>query len=214
MAIRLDLETVCNALPIWGVNGANTSLTQWANLSLSFSYSQYKKTIGCHIFSVITVPLPVQSINTSSTVFPENVHNNLADPGFNVSPEIILLLVAEIFNELICAPPTVMLGGLSWLYETAFSWIISGPMVANQQQSGSVLPVMSFIMTSTRMDVEKLRYGKHEDKASCEQHFQEIYQRQANGRFIVRLPFSLDLSCLERSMEASLSHFLSLERKL
>lgn len=112
MATQLNLETVCAVLSVCEVNGANTSSTRWANLSLISSNYRYEKIIGCHILPVITVSLPVQSINISRWIFLENVQNNSADPEFNVSSEIDLLLGAEIFYELIHAPPTMMPGGL------------------------------------------------------------------------------------------------------
>lgn len=211
---KLGLDVTRTMLPISGVNGVNTKFSQWVNVTISSFHSQYTNVIGCHVLPAVTLPLPAQSISTEKCEFPDAVKNSLADPGFNCTADVDLLLVAEIYYEVVWSQPTVMPGGLPWLYYTALGWIISGPIPTEHHHGASSQGIFCFLMTGAWLAVKGPRNSKYEDEVACEKHFQKTHSRQSDGRFIVSLPFRYSSESLGRSMEAALHRFLSLERKL
>jgi len=86
---------------------------------------------------VMFFPLLAQSINTENWEFPDAVKNSLADPGFNCTADVNLLLCSEIYYEVVWSQTTVMPGGLPWLYNTALGWIISGPIPTEYNHEAS-----------------------------------------------------------------------------
>lgn len=214
MARRLNLEITSASLPICGINGVNTQSSQWTKLSFYSVHSPYSKTIGCHILPAVTIPLPPQSFEISEWNLPDHVQSTLADPGFNVTSDVDLLIGAETYYELIRTQPLVMPGGLPWLYDTVLGWVISGPLPNDHYQRIPVSTMACTLSTSAWMCPSPARRTKHEEELACERHFQETHRRQVDGRFIVELPFRMDPNCLGRSMEQALSRFLSMERKL
>jgi len=116
---KLGLDITRTMLPISRVNGVNTRSSQWVNVTISSFHSQYTNAIGCHVLPAVTFSLPAQSINTENWEFPDAVKNFLADPGFNCTTDVDLLLGVETYYEVVWSQPTVMPGGLPWLYNTA-----------------------------------------------------------------------------------------------
>lgn len=211
---KLGLDVTRAMLPISGVNGVNTRSSQWVNVTISSFHSQYTNVIGCHVLPAVTFPLPAQPINTVSWEFPDAVKNSLADPGFNCTTDVDLLLGAEIYYEVVWSQPTVMPGGLPWLYNTAFGWIISGPIATEHNQEVSSQRTSCLLTAGIWLAVKEPRNSKYVDEVACELHFQKTHGRQSDGRFIVSLPFRDGSGSLGRSMESALHRFLSLERKL
>lgn len=109
---KLGVDVTRTMLPISGVNGVNTRSSQWVNVTISSSHSQYTNVIDFHVLPAITFPLPAQSIKTENWEFPDAVKISLADPGFNCTADVDLLLGAEIYYEKVWLQPTVMPGGL------------------------------------------------------------------------------------------------------
>lgn len=208
------LNLVCNKsnLPISAVNDTNIHASKWVKLVISSMHSNYRNSIGCHVLPTVTCPLPAQSINIDSWTFSDDVRNNLANPSFHKCSSVDMLLWAEIFYEVICSQPTVMPGGLPWLYNTTFGWIISGP-VSTAQCYDETRSTSCFLVTSAWLGESLLNSSKAEEEVRCEHNFKTTHQRQDDGRFIVSLPFRDDAESLGRSMELSLNRFLSLERK-
>lgn len=211
---KLGLDVTRTMLPISGVDSVNTKSSQWVNVTISSFHSQYTNVIGCHVLPAVTFPLPTQSISTERWDFPDAVKNSLADPGLNCTADVDLLLGAEIYYEVVWSQPTVMPGGLPWLYNTALGWIISGPIPTEHNHGASSQGISCFLTTGAGLAVKGPRSSKYEDEVACEQHFQKTHSRQSDGRFIVSLPFRDGSESLGRSMEAALHRFLSLERKL
>jgi len=211
---KLGLDVTRTMLPISGVNGVNTRSSQWVNVAISSFHSQYANVIGCHILPAVTFPLPAQSISTEKWEFPDAVKNSLADPSFNCSADVDLLLGADIYYEVVWSQPTVMPGGLPWLYNTALGWIILGPIPTEHDHEVSSQGISCFLTAGAWLAVKEPRSSKYEDEVACEQYFQKTHSRQSDGRYIVSLPFRDGSEPLGRSMEAALHWFLSLERKL
>ncbi|XP_050535031.1 uncharacterized protein LOC126902051 [Daktulosphaira vitifoliae] len=216
MARRLNLDVKNAMLPICGINGVNTRSSQWTNLSFFAVHSPFSKTIGCYILPAITVSLPSRSFDVSGWSLHDNVRNALADPEFNISSEVDLLLGAEIYYELIRSQPLVMPGGLPWLYDTALGWVISGPLSKNDDHSVVEVSTVCALGTTTAwMNSEPLiRQTKHEEELAFERYFQDTHSRLADGRFVVRLPFRKEPSVLGGSMNMALKRFLTLEKKM
>lgn len=71
----------------------------------------------------------------------------------------------------------MMAGGLTWLYETAFGWVLSC-LVATVQQCGEWNIVASESLTTSKwMNSSNLKRSKQEDEVKCEKHFQNTHRR-------------------------------------
>mgnify|MGYP005980598039 FL=1 len=148
---------------------------------------------------------------------------SLADPNFNKSTSIDLLIGAEHFWQIIGNEEINIFNKQVHLRETAFGWVVAGK-IANTCTQGFVGCTRKFgkdealnqqltkfwemeeqVTNTSTMSVEEL---------ACERHFYKTVRRDPSGRFVVRLPFKTDVSHLDRSDNIALKQFHSLENRL
>ena len=116
-----DTTTIIN-----GVSSVRTTSKHCVKLVLSSHNLQCKLDIKAVVVPTITPNLPAADIPTSAITVPINV--SLADPKFNISKPIDLLLGASVFYDMLI-PGQVQLGeGLPTLTNSKLGWLIAGPM--------------------------------------------------------------------------------------
>lgn len=120
----------------------------------------------------------------------------LADPDFNKPAKIDVILGGEVI-------PDFMIGGFikekkkngRMMQETEFGWIVTGPTenkyIANKT-------VHNFVVSSHDEQLEKfwhieeLQNNQHnftKEEEMCESIFASTHTREANGRYVIKLPF-------------------------
>lgn len=145
----------------------------------------------------------------------------LADPSFNKSARIDMILGADVFSEIILAGFIKPGDNACVLQETEFGWIISGPIGTNRK-----IPTESLCMTATIneldgtlkkfWEIEEIKeerlFSSEEEK--CQEHFNSTVKREKNGSYTVTLPFKQDISDLGNSKRMAMADFFQLEKRL
>lgn len=84
-------------------------------------HTSYKTKIRCHILDCVTANIPINSLNKASIHIPDYVK---ADPKFNISQTIDLILGAGIFWDVIGNGRIKLSNNNLCLSETLFLWVI------------------------------------------------------------------------------------------
>ncbi|XP_065082351.1 uncharacterized protein LOC135704776 [Ochlerotatus camptorhynchus] len=120
-------------------------------------------------------------------------HLPLADPQFNVSHGIDLIVGAELFSILLQAEQISFSDHLRVLQKTSLGYILSGKVPTSTRA-----PVTCLVSTLDSLDAQVRRFWEVEDfdhgktftaeEQRCEAHFVKTHTRNAEGRYVVRLP--------------------------
>jgi len=211
---KLRVKSVQSKLPISGVNGASTTSSEEAEITIFCQNSQFSAKIGCHTLHEITNAIPSQSIDFSSWSIPPHILPHLADPEFYLSSTVELLLGADIFFEVLQGEKWSLGKELPWLYNTSFGWIVSGLIGNTKSRIRISLGSSSCLLNIAGwMKNEQVMSRRNVDEAS-EIMFRETHGRDKAGRFSVYLPFTADARELGSSFQMALKRFTNLERKL
>ncbi|XP_075157775.1 uncharacterized protein LOC142231042 [Haematobia irritans] len=124
----------------------------------------------------------------------------LADPSFQNSAKIDVLLGAEFYCHLLLSGTLHLADNLPVLKNTKLGWIASGRL-ADDSTTEATCAVFSEDDIATNELLEK--FWKIE----------EVPAENINGRFVVRLPLSEDATTLGESETSAYSRFLALERR-
>ncbi|XP_043264252.1 uncharacterized protein LOC122404380, partial [Colletes gigas] len=148
----------------------------------------------------------------------------LADPEPASGQNIEVLIGADLYAQVIRSGFRRISPEGPIAQETAFGWILSGPIDAASKAQGHVRTLHCNIFES--LDHAIRRFWEIEEIPStsvltkaeeeCEAHFQKTVARDATGRFIVRLPFNHPKpeGALGDSLRIALSALTRLRRKL
>ncbi|XP_065075025.1 uncharacterized protein LOC135698823 [Ochlerotatus camptorhynchus] len=181
-------------LPISGIGQSSTQAKQKFTSIVRSRVGEYKTSVEFLVLASVTIDLPSTSVDTSTWDFPPGIQ--LADPSFDSTNPIDIIIGAEIFFELFRVPGRIPLGDhLPVLVNSVFGWVVSGKSTV----STSNPPVVANIATVTDVHHLMERFWKIEEDSSpctysveeqaCEQHFCQTVSRTTEGRYVVRLPF-------------------------
>ncbi|XP_058817118.1 uncharacterized protein LOC131680419 [Topomyia yanbarensis] len=170
----------------------------------------------------VTSELPSASVAVSHWKIPDNLR--MADPEFNTSSRIDLLIGAEHFYRFLYEREMkrISLGpGLPILVDTVFGWVVSGKCVNSSNQS------VNCYMATASENLEDIleRFWKVEssedqppwskEEQDCEAHFVKTHGRLQDGRYIVRLPKHIHFDrMVGESKTMALERFSKLEKRL
>nr|XP_029734311.1 uncharacterized protein LOC115269623 [Aedes albopictus] len=185
-------------LPISGTGQASTQAKQKFVSTIRSRVGEYAATVEFLVLPRVTIDLPAASINSSTWDIPSGLQ--LADPSFDSSSPVDIIIGAEIFFELFRVPGRISLGdNLPLLVNSVFGWIVSGksttgspssPVVANLATLSDVHHLMEKFWTIEEND-SPTSYSVEEQ--SCEDHFRQNVTRTSDGRYVVRLPVKEDV---------------------
>ncbi|XP_018569140.1 uncharacterized protein LOC108909313 [Anoplophora glabripennis] len=187
--------------------------------TIKSAFNNYTTSLSFLVLDKITDNVPVVSFDASELKIPTNLY--LADPEFNKSKPIDILLGAGIFWELL-AKDRIRTNENSLIFQKSkLGWLISG----NTTQSCHEIKILCNLSISNRELSEQLQTfwqieeGPQEkiytrEQRECEEHFVKTYTRDDTGRFTVSLPLRDDYSKLGDSMENAIKRFYALENRL
>ncbi|XP_076231233.1 uncharacterized protein LOC143177255 [Calliopsis andreniformis] len=181
--------------------------------------SNYNRTLTFLTIPAISSLIPDQPIDRTQIKIPKNLQ--LADPTFHIPAPIDLLLGSGValsllsVGQLNLSPPC---GPDLFLQKTRLGWIIGG----SAPVSKPTRDIACHTVTTIQDDLARfweLEDGPQIQRLSeaerrCEEHFQRNVRRNADGRYVVALPFNDKLSQLGESKSRALKRFTSLERNL
>ena len=110
--------------PISGINNATCCATNLVSIRIVSRYQRFTFNAPCAVLSALTHKLPAQSFDINHFNIPDNIF--LADPHFNVSADIDILLGAQFYSDLIQANKYVSGPNFPVIQETKLGYILAG----------------------------------------------------------------------------------------
>ncbi|XP_050312232.1 uncharacterized protein LOC126747553 [Anthonomus grandis grandis] len=212
---KLGLITTEANINISGITNSVTPIRLKCHLSIFSCTSDFSSNISCYVLKRITDNLPIFDFNVTKWQIPSNVI--LADPDFNVSSKIDLLIGAELFWDLLTNGRFNLGKGMPILQNTVFGHIVSGHIPV------AALNTQCYLVNSQKIHecLERFWYTEEvchnhlnsEDDKLCEEHFVNTVSRAANGQFVVRLPLKMSVNELGDSKNLALKRLLNLENR-
>lgn len=213
---KLNLKRTPTNCLVSGLN-STTSLDYECHIKIKSIYSNYQINSTCLILPQITETIPSCRLNISTWKIPSTIQ--LADPEFYEPSGIDLLIGSGHFWSILKQEKIQLSKHLPILHNTEFGWIVSGPLPFSSTTS-----YCNFSRTNCNehschdltkfWEVEEFDSKQFSrDDEECERFFKETVSRQANGRFIVRIPLKYPESNLGDSKQLAIKRLLQLERR-
>ncbi|XP_062704653.1 uncharacterized protein LOC134286958 [Aedes albopictus] len=209
-------------VPVCGVGESETRARHAVSTIISSRVTDFAVEVNFLVLQRVTSDLPAATVSASHWKFPEDIR--LADPNFNNSDRIDLLIGAEHFYQFLYEREMkrISLGaGLPILIETVFGWVVTGKYSAASNQ-----PINCCVATSPEnLEAALERFWQVEnnddqplwskEEQDCETHFLETHSRLEDGRYIVVLPKHINFDrMIGESRSTTLDRFLKLEKRL
>ncbi|XP_030763068.1 uncharacterized protein LOC115887734 [Sitophilus oryzae] len=215
---RLGLETSRANISVVGINQAISDVNQMCQISLRSMSNSFKSEVSCLVIPVINNFVPELSFDSSDLNIPKNLR--LADPRFNKSNKIDILLGASIFYDLLCIGQVRLGNGKPTLQKSVLGWLVSGS-VSSPPNSKTICKHVSNLELQNQIkafwEVEEIQSKQStlsEQEKQCEELFQKTTRRDRDGRFIVQIPFQKSPSLLGESREVAQKRLCSVQFKL
>lgn len=205
-----------------GVGQALANINKQVNITIRSMYNNFTASISCLVLTKITEKLPTVSVNKNAINIPANL--SLADPNFNMSSEVDMLLGSDVFWSVIRDGKRHLGKNMPVLQNTQLGWVIAGNFSVGTRENSS----LSHLLIDSEESVDKLvqRFWQIEEVGDnkrlllsknekyCEDYFKRTTERDETGRFIVKIPFKESVSKLGNSKDMAIKRFYSLERRL
>lgn len=125
MSKCLQLKRRKISYSIIGINQSNHSVSHQVSTKIKSRLRNYETYLDFVIMPKLTSYLPSTSISASDINIPKGI--DLADPSFNTSNKIDMIIGSEIFFELICADQIKLAYYGPTFQNTLFGWVVAGP---------------------------------------------------------------------------------------
>lgn len=216
--LKLNPENVL--LSIKGIGNASSQNCKRVQVLVSSRITEFSRKIQCCILPVITEALPANSFNFQKCHLPAHVLSQLADPNFNSTGPIDMLIGAEMFFDLLKEDKCSLGANLPIFQNTELGWIAAGRFGSGiTSEVSSLFVSLNNTISSLTSELLSNPNKKRNLKFQCNEeqcaynHFMSTYRRNSDGRFVVQLP-KKDIEKLGQSKLMARSRFLNLERKL
>ncbi|KAK2578857.1 hypothetical protein KPH14_012604 [Odynerus spinipes] len=217
---QLSLKITPTNIPVCGVGLSSTRALRKTRVLVKSRYNAFQAEIDCLILNRVTDSIPSTSLNPSSITIPRTV-KQLADPNYHVYAPVDLLIGAGTFWDVLCVGQIRNGPNQPLLQKTLFGWVIGGCYNPGIVSNIAVSKVSTI---EDRLDQDLERFWQLEecgsrvvftkDEAECERSFAVSVRRNADGRYIVRLPVREEkLRALGQSRDIAFKRLQSLERK-
>ncbi|XP_058449243.1 uncharacterized protein LOC131429209 [Malaya genurostris] len=193
---RLALHRSKVNVPVSGIGQAIMNVRYKVSVQFSSRFESQQHCMECLVLPKLTVSLPTKSVNISAWKIPK--HLPLADPQFNVSHGIDLIVGAELFSMILQSEQIKFNEHLPVLQKTSLGYIIAGKVPTEAST-----PVTCLVSTFDDLDAKVKRFWEVEnfdhyktysaEEQQCETHFATRHIRNAEGRYIVRLPIRQEM---------------------
>lgn len=218
-AHRLGFRLERSKINVKGINQQVYHAFKAVNLSITSRFDSFGMNLRCIVLPKITQNLPLIEYERSDFNIPNNIR--LADPQFYKSGKIDLLIGAEMFWDLVCIGQIRIGKNRPVLQKSLLGWILSGRMISPENQKSQTICNLSLLeelndTVNKFWQVENCLDDKGivAEEEYSEQFFKETHSRDADGRFVVRLPVKENaLKQLGNSKDSALKRFYALERK-
>ncbi|KAJ8980530.1 hypothetical protein NQ317_008327 [Molorchus minor] len=171
-------------LPICGINQASIIVSNSTNAKITSLFNAFEVERTFLVLPEITSKIPNFTFGAEKLKIPSNL--TLADPKFNISGKIDMLLGADIFFDLLCVGQVKIGPGQPILQKSQLGWILSGPISIDMDQQQSKNFLCNFTMNMNQdfnlerqlekfWNIEELPSSSKftREELACEKHFVE-----------------------------------------
>jgi hypothetical protein len=218
--LNLNIKPTC--LTISGICESQNTIKESAQIEIKSNCNNYNVKIECLVVREINSNFPVDTFEKSDIPIPANL--DLADPNFNISSGIDILIGAGLFWDILRDGRIKLSNNQTYIQNTTLGWILGGPFqTAAIQIHNSIC--CNLKSTNPNESLQKLvtKFWEVENFDSdkiltvedqkCEDIFNQTHARDFKGKFILRLPFKSDPPNIGATRELALKRFYALERK-
>ncbi|XP_036346593.1 uncharacterized protein LOC118755897, partial [Rhagoletis pomonella] len=222
---QLQLKKSKFPIAVSGIGDSGITVEYTIDVTIKSIHNDYTNTITASIIPTITERQPNTTFSTSQWNIPDNI--KLADPSFNTSRRIDLLIGASIFFDLLCVGQLRLKEPTHILQKTRLGWIVSGGKQGSIMNSSCAVASKLVESNEPHKSLDQLVRGFWEtenclegttkvkkEEFNCEMHFQANYCRLDTGEYSVRLPVKQGINLLGDSYQHALRRLISLERRL
>lgn len=226
---RLGLKSDKVNIPVLGINKSASNIVARTYSTIKSQNGHFHSKINFLVVDQITADLPQITFDQSCLNIPANIE--LADPWYNESRPVDILIGAEIFYRTLSSGKLLLGPNLPILQNTNFGWVLAGPIsvqpnnhMKNLQCSTSCFLTVNEFSDKEINDVIN-QFWKIEnvdnslnkltnEELDCELHFRKNVETDPAGRFIVKLPLKENYTDLGESYSIAKNCLMSLERRL
>ncbi|XP_055527660.1 uncharacterized protein LOC129720235 [Wyeomyia smithii] len=218
----LRLRKFSTNISIEGVSGTPKLIKNMVGARIrSISNKNVSMNLNFLVMKRVTSDLPIRSFPIDPGRIPVDVQ--LADPQFNRSRRIDMLLGIQAFNELFTGQSFSLTDdGSFWCKETVFGWVVGGAVSTPKGR----LTATNFcgVVTNENLSEQISKFWEMEtfpeprnltkDERAAEQSFLDTYRRLSDGRYEIGLPLKSTIDSLGDSQTMALRRFVQMERRL
>ncbi|XP_076679540.1 uncharacterized protein LOC143374874 [Andrena cerasifolii] len=189
-------HTTVNANVI-GLGRWGNSIHSRARVTLKSRCNSFRADLSCFVIKDITDDMPNVPLDRMSIPIPAGI--TLADPHFAKLGRVDLLISAALFWQLLCVGQhRIASGDLVW-HKTRLGWILGGQLsgnLGNKTKDSNVCHAVSNegLQHAISQFWEIKNHNsthQHITKVDdCERHFSDTTTRDAQGRYVVSIPFN------------------------
>jgi len=220
-ASQLQLPRQKTILPVSGIGARQIQSVSSIALKVRSRVKPFEAELVCHVLPTIIDDLPCCPRPPTGWNIPEELVPQLADPFFDHTGTVDLLVGGGIFFELLEPSRVQLQVGTAYLQDTRFGWVVTGEVNTTCLLSARTAGENCDDEFRSLCACQPIEYG-FESKANKRtleeskvlQHFEKTAKRDQTGRFILRLPFKSEVHELGGTLEMARARFLSVERKL
>lgn len=188
---RLNIKPKQLNSPVSCIGQSTINVRNGVSLLIASRYGNFKSNLDCFVLPKLTDALPSCHIDVRHWRIPQ--HLPLADPQFNISQGVDIIIGAELFYSLLENQQITLETGYPILQKTIFGYIVCGK-VPEQAKFQSVVSSNLCIEQSTSFHLQRLwqkeniNDGKTHtpDGQFIVNHFQYAVPSDDDGRHIIR----------------------------
>lgn len=220
---RLCQKIGCNLektdISITGIGKVQSKINLKCVVTIKSQHTKFIAKIPCLVIANISETIPAEEIDISRFTFPTDA--KLADPLFHKQSQVDLLIGAGLFWEIIGGNKIAIPRSSFALRDSKLGWLVSGkiPNKFNSQcnlltRNENEFELLNQLKRFWEIEEYETSSTLSKDEEECERQFKESFFRNAQGRFVVKLPLKESPTKLGNSYNTALKRFLMLEKKL
>lgn len=196
---------------IFGIGAKESNCKGVMTITIASKHNEFTTNIDVLIMKNLIKRLPNQSFTKPSWQFLKNIQ--LADPEFNQSRPVDLLLGAEVYSEIILHGIIKEDQSQPIAQQTQLGWILCGNV--KSYYCNVILNNCDDIKKFWEIeDLTDQPDNQSREDLYCIQQYQSETKRQPDGRYVVRLPMKPEVKeLLGESKSKAIAQFHQLERK-
>nr|CAI5839136.1 unnamed protein product [Callosobruchus analis] len=206
---ELNLERNEINITAKGVGKGFVKINSYVNIIVASIYDDFSINLNCLVIPQITERLSKVCFDKSAIPLPNYIR--LADPTFNISGDVDILLGSQAFWSLICAGQEKINNDSLILQNTRLGYVIAGNMDIPSNTSLNHCSTVDCELNEqlTKFwSIEEVCNKKDclsEEEKYCQKYFLETVKRDETGKLIVKIPFKTSIENLGDSRQIALN---------